>query len=426
MHFAALAYVGESVADPLAYYDNNTGGAVSLLLAMKAAGVRRMVFSSTCATYGEPETTPIVETMPQSPINPYGWSKWCVERVLRDYAAAERDFSFVALRYFNVAGCAADGSLGEDHAPETHLIPLLLLAALKQRDALTVFGSDYPTPDGTCIRDYVHVEDLCAAPHFGDGGPSARRRAILQPRHRQGIFRARGDRGGPAGDGPRYPDRRRPPPARRSGGPLRQRREDSPRTRLVARLHGNRRDCRHGLEVVPRTSARIRCVFGPLSLRKRVRVRAARPGWSMRRADVLARFECLTRESMMFTIKSSRSDTELAFIDFEGDYYNVELRGSEVSAFRHVWGYTDCELLVDLLRHLAKQERGWQEPAEWTSIESDLAMKFRSDSRGHVFVDVEMRRCRGEEDWTVMAEIQTELGQMPKIASGAASFFQCD
>ena len=104
MHFAALAYVGESVAEPLAYYDNNTGGAVSLLLAMKAAGVRRIVFSSTCATYGEPETMPIVETMPQSPINPYGWSKWCVERVLRDYAAAEREFSFVALRYFNVAG----------------------------------------------------------------------------------------------------------------------------------------------------------------------------------------------------------------------------------------------------------------------------------------------------------------------------------
>ncbi len=163
MHFAALAYVGESVTDPLAYYANNTGGAVSLLLAMKAAGVRRFVFSSTCATYGEPAAAPIVETMPQSPINPYGWSKWCVERVLRDYAAAEPDFSFVALRYFNVAGCAADGSLGEDHTPETHLIPLLLLAALKQRDALTVFGSDYPTPDGTCIRDYVHVEDLCAA-----------------------------------------------------------------------------------------------------------------------------------------------------------------------------------------------------------------------------------------------------------------------
>jgi UDP-glucose 4-epimerase len=163
MHFAALAYVGESVTEPLAYYDNNTAGAISLLKAMKTTGVKRLVFSSTCATYGEPETTPIVETMRQEPVNPYGWSKWCVERVLRDYAAADKEFSFVALRYFNVAGAAADGSLGEDHDPETHLIPVLLLAALGRRDKVTVFGTDYPTPDGTCIRDYVHVEDLCAA-----------------------------------------------------------------------------------------------------------------------------------------------------------------------------------------------------------------------------------------------------------------------
>ena len=160
MHFAALAYVGESVADPLAYYDNNTAGTISLLKAMRTAGVGRMVFSSTCATYGEPESTPIVETMRQSPISPYGWSKWCVERVLRDYGAAEPSFSYAALRYFNVAGSAADGSLGEDHTPETHLIPVLLLAALGQREKVTVFGTDYPTPDGTCIRDYVHVEDL--------------------------------------------------------------------------------------------------------------------------------------------------------------------------------------------------------------------------------------------------------------------------
>ena len=163
MHFAALAYVGESVTDPLAYYDNNTAGTISLLKAMKATGVNRLVFSSTCATYGEPESTPIVETMRQEPVSPYGWSKWCVERVLRDYAAANRDFSFVALRYFNVAGCAADGSLGEDHDPETHLIPVLLLAALGKREKVTVFGTDYPTPDGTCIRDYIHVDDLCAA-----------------------------------------------------------------------------------------------------------------------------------------------------------------------------------------------------------------------------------------------------------------------
>ncbi len=163
MHFAALAYVGESVGNPLAYYDNNTAGAISLLKALQTARVKRLVFSSTAATYGEPERTPLVESMPQQPVNPYGWSKWCVERVLRDYSAADREFSFAALRYFNGAGAAADGSLGEDHDPETHLIPVLLLAALGQRERVTVFGSDYPTPDGTCIRDYVHVEDLCAA-----------------------------------------------------------------------------------------------------------------------------------------------------------------------------------------------------------------------------------------------------------------------
>jgi UDP-glucose-4-epimerase GalE len=163
MHFAALAYVGESVSDPLAYYENNTAGAVSLLQAMREAGVGRFVFSSTCATYGEPETMPLVETMRQEPINPYGWSKLFVERVLEDYAASDGRFAYVALRYFNVAGAAADGSLGEDHDPETHIIPVLLHAALGRRDKVTVFGSDYPTPDGTCIRDYIHVEDLCNA-----------------------------------------------------------------------------------------------------------------------------------------------------------------------------------------------------------------------------------------------------------------------
>jgi len=163
MHFAALAYVGESVIDPLSYYANNTAGTISLLRAMQAAGVRRMVFSSTCATYGEPQSTPIVETMPQQPINPYGWSKRCVEQVLCDYGAADGDFAFAALRYFNVAGAAADGSIGEHHDPETHLVPTLLLAALGKREKVTLFGTDYPTPDGTCIRDYVHVEDLCAA-----------------------------------------------------------------------------------------------------------------------------------------------------------------------------------------------------------------------------------------------------------------------
>ncbi len=163
MHFAALAYVGESVTEPLRYYDKNTGGTVSLLQAMDAEGVRRMVFSSTCATYGEPEQMPIVETMPQRPINPYGWSKLFVERVLIDYAASNPEFAFCALRYFNVAGSAADGSIGEDHEPETHLIPVVIEAALGTRDSITIFGDDYATPDGTCIRDYIHVEDLCGA-----------------------------------------------------------------------------------------------------------------------------------------------------------------------------------------------------------------------------------------------------------------------
>ena len=163
MHFAALAYVGESVTQPLTYYENNTTGTIRLLQAMQSAGVKRMVFSSTCATYGVPETVPLVETMPQRPINPYGWSKLFVEQILRDQTTADPEFGFVALRYFNVAGCASDGSLGEDHDPETHLIPVILLAALERRESVTVFGTDYPTPDGTCIRDYVHVEDLCAA-----------------------------------------------------------------------------------------------------------------------------------------------------------------------------------------------------------------------------------------------------------------------
>jgi UDP-glucose 4-epimerase len=175
MHFAAMAYVGESVTQPLRYYRNNSAGSLSLLEAIQASwslptgGVRRMVFSSTCASYGEPsrEHIPIPETTPQKPINPYGWSKLFTELMLRDFADQAkrdgRDFAFAALRYFNVAGCDRSGVLGEDHQPETHLIPLCLQVALGKRDALTVFGSDYPTPDGTCIRDYVHVEDLVDA-----------------------------------------------------------------------------------------------------------------------------------------------------------------------------------------------------------------------------------------------------------------------
>ena len=163
MHFAAFTYVGESVAQPLMYYDNNTRGTLSLLTAIERVGTPRLVFSSTAATYGEPEQMPIRETTPQAPINPYGWSKLLSEYMIRDFAAKSPHFAYAVLRYFNVCGCAADGSIGEDHDPETHLIPVVLQAALGKRDKITVYGEDYPTPDGTCIRDYVHVEDLAEA-----------------------------------------------------------------------------------------------------------------------------------------------------------------------------------------------------------------------------------------------------------------------
>jgi UDP-glucose-4-epimerase GalE len=163
MHFAALTYVGESVEHPLRYYDNNTYGTLSLLSAMQQSGVERLVFSSTCATYGEPTAVPITEQEKQSPINPYGWSKLFVERILADHSRAQPQFGYCALRYFNVAGSAADGSIGEDHDPETHLIPVVLQAALGLREKVHVFGDDYDTPDGTCIRDYIHVEDLVDA-----------------------------------------------------------------------------------------------------------------------------------------------------------------------------------------------------------------------------------------------------------------------
>jgi UDP-glucose 4-epimerase len=169
MHFAALAYVGESVGDPLWYYQNNTVQTTNLITAIDAVGVEKMVFSSTCATYGEPgpEDLPIKETLAQRPINPYGRSKLASEHVLFDYARAcemqGKPFAFAAPRYFNVAGCDRTGRLGEDHEPETHIIPVVIQAALGLRESIKIFGTDYPTPDGTCIRDYVHVEDLVDA-----------------------------------------------------------------------------------------------------------------------------------------------------------------------------------------------------------------------------------------------------------------------
>jgi len=162
MHFAAYAYVGESVSDPIKYYLNNVAATMHLLNAMRSAGVNKFIFSSTCATFGVPETLPLVETLPQAPINPYGQTKLDVEKALISLAKAE-DFRFAAFRYFNAAGAAADGSIGEDHDPETHLIPLAIDAALGRRPGLKIFGDDYPTPDGTCLRDYIHVDDLSRA-----------------------------------------------------------------------------------------------------------------------------------------------------------------------------------------------------------------------------------------------------------------------
>ena len=162
MHFAALAYVGVSVRDPATYYRTNVVKALSLLFEMLDAGVRRLIFSSTCATYGSPSYVPIDEAHPQQPINPYGATKRAFERALEDHAAAGL-LRAIALRYFNAAGGHEDGSLGEHHDPETHLIPLAIDAALGRSPALTIFGQDYDTPDGTCIRDYIHVQDLARA-----------------------------------------------------------------------------------------------------------------------------------------------------------------------------------------------------------------------------------------------------------------------
>ena len=162
MHFAAYAYVGESNVEPLKYYANNVGGAVNLLEACVRFSCRHFVFSSSCATYGIPAHVPLTETDPQFPINPYGYTKLVVERMLRDTDAAH-GVRYVALRYFNAAGSDPDGELGELHEPETHLIPLVLLAAMGRRSSVKIFGNDYSTADGTSIRDYVHVSDLADA-----------------------------------------------------------------------------------------------------------------------------------------------------------------------------------------------------------------------------------------------------------------------
>ena len=162
MHFAASAYVGESVENPEKYYYNNVVNTLGLLHAMRHEGVSRLVFSGSCAVYGEPEDLPITEDFPFKPVSPYGRTKAAVEWILEDYAEAY-DLKYASLRYFNAAGAAPDGSIGEDHDPETHLIPLVIEAALGQRDKISIFGTDYRTEDGTCVRDYIHVMDLASA-----------------------------------------------------------------------------------------------------------------------------------------------------------------------------------------------------------------------------------------------------------------------
>ena len=162
MHFAAFAYVGESVGDPALYFRNNVANSLVLLEAMARVEVRSIVFSSTCATYGVPESMPIAETTPQRPVNPYGESKLMIERMLHWLGRAQ-GLGYAALRYFNAAGDDPDGEIGEDHDPETHLIPLVLEAALGRRAAVEIYGTDYPTPDGAPVRDYIHVTDLADA-----------------------------------------------------------------------------------------------------------------------------------------------------------------------------------------------------------------------------------------------------------------------
>jgi UDP-glucose 4-epimerase len=166
IHFAAYAYVGESVSDPSEYYRNNVASTLSLIESMRRAGINKMVFSSTCATYGSAQFLPITEEHPQNPVNPYGQSKLMVERILTDFSNAY-DFKSVIFRYFNAAGAEPSGLLGENHDPEPHLIPLILQTALGKKSAIKILGTDYDTPDGTCVRDYIHVMDLAWAHLLG-------------------------------------------------------------------------------------------------------------------------------------------------------------------------------------------------------------------------------------------------------------------
>ncbi len=256
MHFAAFLDVGESVREPAKYYRNNVTGSLGVLEAMAAESVRHFVFSSTCATYGEPIQTPIDETHPQAPINSYGASKLAVERALPHFETAHGT-RWVALRYFNASGADPDGEIGEDHAPEIHLIPRAIEAATGGR-GLQVFGDDYPTPDGTCLRDYIHVTDLAdahvkALEFISNGGQLGR----LQSGNRPAALGARGDRNGRTRDRPaRAVDARAKAP-RRSRGPLRGGGQGAVGAGMdtAIRQPGDHRS--HRLGLAPRASTRI-------------------------------------------------------------------------------------------------------------------------------------------------------------------------
>ena len=254
LHFAALIEAGESMVRPEIYFRNNTASTLTLLEAMLAQGLRRLVFSSTAAVYGEPESIPIQEDARLLPANAYGESKLLVEHML-DWLNRIHGLRYASLRYFNVAGApeGPEGSgnvtRGEAHEPESHLIPLILDVALGRRKSIRIYGEDYPTPDGTCIRDYIHVSDLAEAHLLALDALERRERLIYQPGQRPGFQRPGGHRIGPPGYRPSYPRRNPSPPPRRPRRPGSQLREGHPRTGLEAPLHPTRRDHLHRLDL---------------------------------------------------------------------------------------------------------------------------------------------------------------------------------
>ena len=209
--------MGESVSEPRKYFRNNTVNTLNLLDAMLDHGVKRIVFSSTCATYGDPLRMPLDESHPQNPVNPYGESKFFVERIMHWYANAY-GLRYAALRYFNAAGADPDGQIGEDHTPELHLIPLVIDAALGKRPHIGIYGTDYPTPDGTAVRDYIHVNDLASAHVGAEASDRGRWEPEVESRHGHGSFGARSHSRGGESQRQDHQNRRERPPPRRPGG----------------------------------------------------------------------------------------------------------------------------------------------------------------------------------------------------------------